>query len=153
MSMRVVFSKQLLDYRTANHLTQYQMAEMCGLSVRRYQELEQGHSLPLLSTAVRMAAVFDLSLDSLKRVHLPLHKACGRVQASPACSAGPAFLQRLHPGIYLLSARKASRPGRRFPSSACRMCCMPAHHLYARCVYMKYKQTPFISPLAGGLPG
>ena len=37
MSMRVVFSKQLLDYRTANHLTQYQMAEMCGLSVRRYQ--------------------------------------------------------------------------------------------------------------------
>ena len=48
MSMRVVFSKQLLDYRTANHLTQYQMAEMCGLSVRRYQELEQGHSLPLL---------------------------------------------------------------------------------------------------------
>ena len=59
MSMRVVFSKQLLDYRTANHLTQYQMAEMCGLS-------EQGHSLPLLSTAVRMAAVFDLSLDSLK---------------------------------------------------------------------------------------
>lgn len=68
MSMRVVFSKQLLDYRTANHLTQYQMAEMCGLSVRRYQELEQGqgHSLPLLSTAVRMAAVFDLSLDSLK---------------------------------------------------------------------------------------
>ena len=66
MSMRVVFSKQLLDYRTANHLTQYQMAEMCGLSVRRYQELEQGHSLPLLSTAVRMDAVFDLSLDSLK---------------------------------------------------------------------------------------
>ena len=52
MSMRVVFSKQLLDYRTANHLTQYQMAEMCGLSVRRYQELEQGHSLPLLSTCL-----------------------------------------------------------------------------------------------------
>lgn len=25
MSMRVVFSKQLLDYRTANHLTQYQI--------------------------------------------------------------------------------------------------------------------------------
>ena len=39
---------------------------MCGISVRRYQELEQGHSLPLLSTAVRMAAAFDLSLDSLK---------------------------------------------------------------------------------------
>lgn len=65
MSMRVNFSKQLLDYRTANHLTQ-KMAEMCGISVRRYQELEQGHSLPLLSTAVRMAAAFDLSLDSLK---------------------------------------------------------------------------------------
>ena len=47
-------------------LTQSQMAEMCGISVRRYQELEQGHSLPLLSTAVRMAAAFDLSLDSLK---------------------------------------------------------------------------------------
>lgn len=66
MSMRVNFSKQLLDYRTANHLTQSQMAEMCGISVRRYQELEQGHSRPLLSTAVRMAAAFDLSLDSLK---------------------------------------------------------------------------------------
>ena len=64
MSMRVNFSKQPLDYRTANHLTQSQMAEMCGISVRRYQEL--GHSLPLLSTAVRMAAAFDLSLDSLK---------------------------------------------------------------------------------------
>lgn len=33
MSMRVNFSKQLLDYRTTNHLTQSQMAEMCGISV------------------------------------------------------------------------------------------------------------------------
>lgn len=65
MSMRVVFSKQLLDYRTANHLTQYQMAEMCGLSVRRYQELEQGHSLPLLSTAVRAWPQFSISVWTL----------------------------------------------------------------------------------------
>lgn len=37
-------------------------------------------------------------------MHLPLHKACGRVQASPACSAGPAFLQRLHPGIWYIDS-------------------------------------------------
>ena len=67
MSMRVNFSKQLLDYRTANHLTQSQMAEMCGISVRRYQELEQGHSLPLpLYGRGAWPQLSDLSLDSLK---------------------------------------------------------------------------------------
>ena len=60
------FSRQLYQYRVGHHLTQRQMAELCRVSVRYYQELEIGRALPNLSNAVRIASVTGFSLDSLK---------------------------------------------------------------------------------------
>ena len=42
------------------------MAELCGVSLRHYQDLELGHSVPSLTTAIRIASVLDFSLDLLK---------------------------------------------------------------------------------------
>ena len=66
MSINRSFSGKLYDYRVRHGLTQKEMAERCGLSLRHYQDLGMGRSLPKLENAVRMAAILDISLDSLK---------------------------------------------------------------------------------------
>lgn len=66
MSIQREFSRQLLDFRTSHRLTQRQMSELCNISLRHYQNLEIGRSVPNLTTAVSIASVLNLSLDSLK---------------------------------------------------------------------------------------
>lgn len=66
MSLNSKFSSDLYQYRSRNRLTQQQMADICGISTRQYQELEIGRSLPSLPTAVYIANALDMSLDSLK---------------------------------------------------------------------------------------
>lgn len=66
MSIQKNFSNQLYTYRISHKLTQRQMAEVCGISLRHYQNLEIGRSVPMLYNAVHMASVLCLSLDSLK---------------------------------------------------------------------------------------
>lgn len=66
MSLNSKFSGHLYQYRSKNRLTQQQMADICGISTRQYQELEIGRSLPSLPTAIHIANALDISLDSLK---------------------------------------------------------------------------------------
>lgn len=66
MSIHKKFSSILYQYRTQRHYTQRYMAELCGVSLRHYQDLELGHSVPSLTTAIRIASVLDFSLDLLK---------------------------------------------------------------------------------------
>ena len=66
MSIRLSFSGQLLQYRTQHRMTQKRMAEICDLSLRQYQNLELGHSLPSFEKGIQIAALLDLSLDALK---------------------------------------------------------------------------------------
>lgn len=66
MSINSNFSGKLYSYRTAHNLTQRNMSELCGVSLRHYQDLEIGRSLPTLTNAVYIAATLNFSLDSLK---------------------------------------------------------------------------------------
>ena len=66
MSIKSNFSGKLFQYRKCNGLTQQKMAELCGVSLRHYQDLEMGRSMPNLTNAVLIAAKLDISLDSLK---------------------------------------------------------------------------------------
>ena len=66
MSLHKKFSSILFHYRTEHLFTQRYMAELCGVSLRHYQDLELGRSIPSLPTAVHISTVLDFSLDILK---------------------------------------------------------------------------------------
>lgn len=72
MSVKSSFAQMLYNGRATKHWTQRQTAENCGISLRHYQDLELGITDPKLSTAVRMAAVLDLELDTLKSEACPI---------------------------------------------------------------------------------
>ena len=65
------FATYALQRRTEKGLTQQQVAEMAGISLRQYQVLETGHCLPRLTTAVQIAAVLELDLNQLRDSFLP----------------------------------------------------------------------------------
>ena len=73
MSIMTKFSNELYNYRKTNQLSQKEMSERCDLSIRHYQDLEMGRVNPALSTAVRISAILDISLDSLKS-EVPEHE-------------------------------------------------------------------------------
>lgn len=60
------FATYALQQRTEKGLTQQQVAEMAGISLRQYQELETGHCHPRLGTAVQIASVLELDLNLLR---------------------------------------------------------------------------------------
>jgi len=59
------FSEHLLKLRTARNLSQKDIAEAVGLAVHTYQRYEYGEREPQLSTLVKLADFYDLSLDEL----------------------------------------------------------------------------------------
>lgn len=66
MSVSGKFSDVVYQRRTSYHLTQKEVAEYSGISIRHYQDLEMGRSSPSLATALRLAVVLDFSLDLFK---------------------------------------------------------------------------------------
>lgn len=67
MSIKVKFSKALYDYRKENGFSQKVFSEICDVSLRHYQELENGRSLPSLKTALRISKVIGLNLHDLEK--------------------------------------------------------------------------------------
>ncbi len=59
------FSEHLLKLRTARNLSQKDIAEAVGLAVHTYQRYEYGEREPQLSTLVKLADFYGLSLDEL----------------------------------------------------------------------------------------
>jgi transcriptional regulator with XRE-family HTH domain len=60
------FAASILCRRAEKSLTQQQTAEMAGISLRQYQELENGRCQPRLDTAIRLAAVLNIDLNLLR---------------------------------------------------------------------------------------
>ena len=59
------FSQRLIDLRKKRGLSQAQAAEEIGVAPRAYQNYEYGKAEPKLSTLLRMAEVYGVSLDYL----------------------------------------------------------------------------------------
>jgi len=59
------FSENLLRLRTEKKLSQPQLAEKVGISLRAYQYYEKGEREPTLSTLIALADFYDISLDEL----------------------------------------------------------------------------------------
>lgn len=58
-------SKNLSEMRKIYGLTQKQVAEKLGIKYQSYQAYEHGTTLPSLGNFVKLADLFDVSLDSL----------------------------------------------------------------------------------------
>ena len=60
-----VFSERLVELRTKHDLSQTAAAKEFGVVVRAYQHYEYGEREPRLSTLVRIADFYGVSLDYL----------------------------------------------------------------------------------------
>ena len=60
-----VFAKNLKEQRVINHMTQRQVAEVLGVSQPSYIRYENGSAEPTLENLVRLADLFDVSIDYL----------------------------------------------------------------------------------------
>ena len=60
-----LFSQRLLELRTQKKLSQNAAAKILKLGNRTYQYYESGEREPTLSTLVRIADFYDVSLDYL----------------------------------------------------------------------------------------
>ena len=65
MTREELFSINLRFYRRKKGLSQESLAERLGVSTRTIQFLESGTNLPSLSLAIKIAKVFEISLDEL----------------------------------------------------------------------------------------
>ena len=59
------FRNNLIELREINHLTQRQMAERLGISQPSYIRYEKGRAEPTLENLVKIADIFDVSIDYL----------------------------------------------------------------------------------------
>ena len=59
------FKENLLRLRTGKGLTQPNVAEGTGLSLRAYQNYERGLREPQLSALIALADFYEISLDEL----------------------------------------------------------------------------------------
>lgn len=60
-----VFAERLKELRLANKMTQGQMSEFMGCSLRNYQDYEYGKVYPHVPAIVKLAKEFHVSLDYL----------------------------------------------------------------------------------------
>ena len=60
-----VFSQRLLELRQASHLSQSATAKALEIGNRTFQYYESGEREPTLSTLVRIADLYHVSLDYL----------------------------------------------------------------------------------------
>ena len=61
------FGDQLYGARAERHLSQEKMAELCGVSPRHYNDLENGKVNPHLDLAIRLSSLLDISIDNLRQ--------------------------------------------------------------------------------------
>ena len=69
-----IFSDRLIQLREQHSLSQKEVADACGVVVRAYQRYEYGEREPQLSTLIRLADFYQLSLDDLVGRSFPVSK-------------------------------------------------------------------------------
>ena len=64
-SKKSIFAENLKEQRKLNHMTQRQVAEALGIAQPSYIRYENGTAEPTLDNLVRLADLFDVSIDYL----------------------------------------------------------------------------------------
>lgn len=63
--VRLDLGSRIRELRQQLELTQTALAELCGVRQRQISQYELGQELPRLSTLIRVAQAFDLSVSEL----------------------------------------------------------------------------------------
>ncbi|MBQ8689460.1 MAG: helix-turn-helix transcriptional regulator [Clostridia bacterium] len=66
MSIKFRFAGEIYHSRQALHITQEEAAEILGVSVRWYQQIESGHVLPSALLTLKIIAFFEIEGKKLK---------------------------------------------------------------------------------------
>lgn len=61
--MKVEAHKMIKKLRSSNKLTQEQMADICMVELRTYQDYERGQMLPQIKSVVKLVEYFEVSSD------------------------------------------------------------------------------------------
>ncbi len=67
MNLAKRFAALILESRTRRNLTQGEVAERAGISLRWYQKIESGARLPSTAVALRLIFTLDIELETLKK--------------------------------------------------------------------------------------
>ena len=59
------FSKNIKFERKAKGLTQKQVSELLGIKTQSYQAYEAGISMPTVENLIKLAAIYEASIDEL----------------------------------------------------------------------------------------
>lgn len=62
MSFELLFSRDLLDARKSRNLSQEDVADRAGISVREYQNIESGRHCPRVITFLILVFLFDIDI-------------------------------------------------------------------------------------------
>ena len=60
-----ILQKHLSELRIANSMTQSDVAKILGVSYQSYQAYERGVAVPTLQNFIKLADLYDVSLDYL----------------------------------------------------------------------------------------
>lgn len=66
MSFELLFSRDLLDARVDRHLSQQDVAERAGISLREYQNIESGKHCPRVVTFLILVFLFDIDIHAYR---------------------------------------------------------------------------------------
>jgi DNA-binding XRE family transcriptional regulator len=68
MSFEFLFSSHVFHARTSLGLKQPYVADILGISLREYQNIEYGRVAPQLKTFLKLVYLFDLDIDAYREV-------------------------------------------------------------------------------------
>lgn len=77
MNRPTVIANNLRHYRTMRGFTQKQLAELIGYTEKSVSKWESGHGLPTVEMLIKLANLFDISLDELVFEHTASHYFLG----------------------------------------------------------------------------
>ncbi len=63
------FSKNLKNERLSRKLTQKQVAEMINIKTQSYQAYENNIAMPTVENLLKLAIIFNISIDELFDIH------------------------------------------------------------------------------------
>lgn len=64
---RQAFAELVYEWRQDEHLTQEELAQMCGIDRKTINRIENGHFSPSLDTMVRLSHAFHIPFSVLAR--------------------------------------------------------------------------------------
>lgn len=93
--LRSALSRTLIGWRSEKHLSQEQLAQLCGLTRQYISRLEAGRQIPKLDSLQKILSAFGKSfLDFGKNIDSALYESSGAASRMAAERPGPIWNEK-----------------------------------------------------------